>query len=54
MCSLDGCESKVCVFTQGKTPKDKAQEAGDPKLVAYLDSHLKGQPLPHEDLETAV
>ncbi|XP_031439027.1 diacylglycerol kinase iota isoform X2 [Clupea harengus] len=39
---------------QGKTPKDKAQEAGDPKLVAYLDSHLKGQPLPHEDLETAV
>ncbi|XP_041934057.1 diacylglycerol kinase iota isoform X3 [Alosa sapidissima] len=39
---------------QGKSPKDKAQEAGDTQLVAYLESHLKGQPLPHEDLETAV
>ncbi|KAL2103096.1 hypothetical protein ACEWY4_002264 [Coilia grayii] len=39
---------------QGKTPRDKALEAGDSQLVAYLEAHIKGLPLPHEDLETAV
>ncbi|XP_030627268.1 diacylglycerol kinase iota [Chanos chanos] len=39
---------------QGKTAKDKAQEAGDSELASYLESPHTGQTVAHEDLETAV
>uniref|UniRef100_A0AAR2LJY8 Diacylglycerol kinase n=1 Tax=Pygocentrus nattereri TaxID=42514 RepID=A0AAR2LJY8_PYGNA len=40
--------------SNGKTPKDCAQEAGDSELASYLDSQLSEQPTAREDLETAV
>ncbi|KAH0617029.1 hypothetical protein JD844_028603, partial [Phrynosoma platyrhinos] len=40
--------------SKGKTPRDKAQQAGDPDLASYLDSRHTHQVVPHEDLETAV
>ncbi|XP_069047873.1 diacylglycerol kinase iota isoform X2 [Lepisosteus oculatus] len=39
---------------QGKTPGDKAQEAGDPDLASYLQSQQQQPMISHEDLETAV
>lgn len=39
---------------QGKTARDKAQERGDAKLVAYLESPRRTEGIPQEDLETAV
>ncbi|XP_028809926.1 diacylglycerol kinase iota isoform X2 [Denticeps clupeoides] len=39
---------------QGKTPRDKAEEAGDLELISYLDSHTQGQSPSRDDLETAV
>ncbi|MFT7812640.1 diacylglycerol kinase iota isoform X2 [Arapaima gigas] len=38
---------------QGKTPKDKARESGDPELASYLESQQQYQTISHEDLETA-
>uniref|UniRef100_A0A803T1I1 Diacylglycerol kinase n=1 Tax=Anolis carolinensis TaxID=28377 RepID=A0A803T1I1_ANOCA len=40
--------------TKGKTPRDRAQQAGDPDLASYLESRQNYQVVPHEDLETAV
>ncbi|KAK2539627.1 hypothetical protein Q9233_001667 [Columba guinea] len=40
--------------SKGKTPRDRAQQAGDPDLAAYLDSRQNYQMISHEDLETAV
>lgn len=39
---------------QGKTPRDRAQQAGDPDLASYLESRQNYQMVSHEDLETAV
>ncbi|XP_078232383.1 diacylglycerol kinase iota isoform X4 [Pogona vitticeps] len=39
---------------KGKTPRDRAQQAGDPDLASYLEGHQNYQVVPHEDLETAV
>ncbi|XP_041441816.1 diacylglycerol kinase iota isoform X2 [Xenopus laevis] len=39
---------------KGKTPYDKAQEAGDSELASYLDTCQTKQLLSNEDLETAV
>uniref|UniRef100_A0A8C8RDF4 Diacylglycerol kinase n=1 Tax=Pelusios castaneus TaxID=367368 RepID=A0A8C8RDF4_9SAUR len=40
--------------SKGKTPRDKAQQAGDPDLASYLESRQNYQMVSHEDLETAV
>ncbi|XP_058431748.1 diacylglycerol kinase iota isoform X13 [Marmota monax] len=40
--------------SKGKTPQDRAQQAGDPELAAYLESRQNYKILGHEDLETAV
>uniref|UniRef100_A0A3Q2HZ27 Diacylglycerol kinase n=1 Tax=Equus caballus TaxID=9796 RepID=A0A3Q2HZ27_HORSE len=40
--------------SKGKTPQDRAQQAGDPDLAAYLESRLNYKIIGHEDLETAV
>ncbi|XP_039200708.1 diacylglycerol kinase iota isoform X6 [Crotalus tigris] len=40
--------------SKGKTPRDRAQQAGDPDLASYLESHQNYPVVPHEDLETAV
>ncbi|XP_054998733.1 diacylglycerol kinase iota isoform X5 [Sorex araneus] len=40
--------------SKGKTPQERAQQAGDPDLAAYLESRLNYKILGHEDLETAV
>ncbi|KAF7240548.1 Diacylglycerol kinase iota [Varanus komodoensis] len=40
--------------SKGKTPRDRAQQAGDPDLASYLESRQNYQVVPHEDLETAV
>uniref|UniRef100_A0A8C9A820 Diacylglycerol kinase n=1 Tax=Prolemur simus TaxID=1328070 RepID=A0A8C9A820_PROSS len=40
--------------SKGKTPQDRAQQAGDPDLAAYLESRQNYKILGHEDLETAV
>ncbi|XP_028602617.2 diacylglycerol kinase iota isoform X6 [Podarcis muralis] len=40
--------------SKGRTPRDRAQKAGDPDLASYLESHQNHQVVPHEDLETAV
>lgn len=40
--------------SKGKTPQDKAQQAGDPDLAAYLESRQNYKIIGHEDLETAV
>uniref|UniRef100_A0A8D0CDK8 Diacylglycerol kinase n=1 Tax=Salvator merianae TaxID=96440 RepID=A0A8D0CDK8_SALMN len=40
--------------SKGKTPRDRAQQAGDPDLASYLESRQNFQVVPHEDLETAV
>uniref|UniRef100_A0A8D0L436 Diacylglycerol kinase n=1 Tax=Sphenodon punctatus TaxID=8508 RepID=A0A8D0L436_SPHPU len=40
--------------SKGKTPRDKAQQAGDADLASYLESHQNYQIVSHEDLETAV
>ncbi|XP_065598756.1 diacylglycerol kinase iota isoform X4 [Cyrtonyx montezumae] len=40
--------------SKGKTPRDRAQQAGDPDLASYLESRQNYQLVPHEDLETAV
>ncbi|KAM3833694.1 diacylglycerol kinase iota [Vipera latastei] len=40
--------------SKGKTPRDRAQQAGDPDLTSYLESHQNYPVVPHEDLETAV
>ncbi|XP_013913549.1 PREDICTED: diacylglycerol kinase iota-like [Thamnophis sirtalis] len=40
--------------SKGKTPRDRAQQAGDPDLASYLESHQNHPVVPHEDLETAV
>lgn len=49
----------VCLFAfhcylQGKTPQERAQQAGDPDLAAYLESRQNYKIIGHEDLETAV
>uniref|UniRef100_A0A8C9CY08 Diacylglycerol kinase n=1 Tax=Phocoena sinus TaxID=42100 RepID=A0A8C9CY08_PHOSS len=38
----------------GKTPQERAQQAGDPDLAAYLESRQNYKIIGHEDLETAV
>nr|XP_045366958.1 diacylglycerol kinase iota [Camelus bactrianus] len=40
--------------SKGKTPQDRAQQAGDPDLAAYLESRQNYKIIGHEDLETAV
>ncbi|XP_040857951.1 diacylglycerol kinase iota isoform X2 [Ochotona curzoniae] len=40
--------------SKGKTPQDRAQQAGDPDLAAYLESRQNYKVIGHEDLETAV
>ncbi|XP_019508831.1 PREDICTED: diacylglycerol kinase iota isoform X9 [Hipposideros armiger] len=40
--------------SKGKTPQDRAQQAGDPDLAAYLESRQNYKAFGHEDLETAV
>ncbi|EMP24017.1 Diacylglycerol kinase iota, partial [Chelonia mydas] len=40
--------------SKGQTPRDKAQQAGDPDLASYLESRQNYQMVSHEDLETAV
>ncbi|XP_054844599.1 diacylglycerol kinase iota isoform X2 [Eublepharis macularius] len=40
--------------SKGKTPRDRAQQAGDPDLASYLESRQNFQVVPREDLETAV
>ncbi|XP_026549226.1 diacylglycerol kinase iota [Notechis scutatus] len=40
--------------SEDKTPRDRAQQAGDPDLASYLESHQNHPVVPHEDLETAV
>uniref|UniRef100_A0A8C0N173 Diacylglycerol kinase n=2 Tax=Canis lupus familiaris TaxID=9615 RepID=A0A8C0N173_CANLF len=40
--------------SKGKTPQDRAQQAGDPDLAAYLESCQNYKIIGHEDLETAV
>ncbi|XP_027962020.1 diacylglycerol kinase iota [Eumetopias jubatus] len=40
--------------SKGKTPQDRAQQAGDPDLAAYLESRQNYKITGHEDLETAV
>ncbi|XP_017198135.3 diacylglycerol kinase iota isoform X10 [Oryctolagus cuniculus] len=40
--------------SKGKTPQDRAQQAGDPELAAYLESRQNYKVIGHEDLETAV
>uniref|UniRef100_A0A670YNC5 Diacylglycerol kinase n=1 Tax=Pseudonaja textilis TaxID=8673 RepID=A0A670YNC5_PSETE len=40
--------------SKDKTPRDRAQQAGDPDLASYLESHQNHPVVPHEDLETAV
>uniref|UniRef100_A0A4X2L2D5 Uncharacterized protein n=2 Tax=Vombatus ursinus TaxID=29139 RepID=A0A4X2L2D5_VOMUR len=40
--------------SKGKTPQDRAQQAGDPDLASYLESRQSYKVLTHEDLETAV
>ncbi|XP_023592675.1 diacylglycerol kinase iota [Trichechus manatus latirostris] len=40
--------------SKGKTPQDKAQQAGDLDLAAYLESRQNYKIIGHEDLETAV
>uniref|UniRef100_F6VSD9 Diacylglycerol kinase n=1 Tax=Monodelphis domestica TaxID=13616 RepID=F6VSD9_MONDO len=40
--------------SKGKTPQDRAQQAGDPDLASYLESRQSYKILTHEDLETAV
>ncbi|XP_069084065.1 diacylglycerol kinase iota isoform X2 [Pleurodeles waltl] len=39
---------------KGKTPRDKALQAGDAELASYLESRQSHQIASHEDLETAV
>lgn len=51
--------SQVCVcffpfYLQGKTPQDRAQQAGDPDLAVYLESRQNYKIIGHEDLETTV
>ncbi|XP_057406561.1 diacylglycerol kinase iota isoform X1 [Balaenoptera acutorostrata] len=40
--------------SKGKTPQERAQQAGDPDLAAYLESRQNYKIIGHEDLETAV
>ncbi|XP_039769183.1 diacylglycerol kinase iota isoform X1 [Ornithorhynchus anatinus] len=40
--------------SEGKTPQDRARQAGDPDLASYLESRQNYQIMGHEDLETAV
>uniref|UniRef100_A0ACB8FMG1 Uncharacterized protein n=2 Tax=Sphaerodactylus townsendi TaxID=933632 RepID=A0ACB8FMG1_9SAUR len=40
--------------SKGKTPRDRAQQAGDPDLASYLESRQNFPAVPREDLETAV
>ncbi|XP_060011935.1 diacylglycerol kinase iota isoform X2 [Lagenorhynchus albirostris] len=40
--------------SEGKTPQERAQQAGDPDLAAYLESRQNYKIIGHEDLETAV
>ncbi|CAO2603184.1 Diacylglycerol kinase iota [Lemmus lemmus] len=40
--------------SKGKTPQERAQQAGDPDLAAYLESRQNFKIIGHEDLETAV
>ncbi|XP_042638625.1 diacylglycerol kinase iota [Orycteropus afer afer] len=40
--------------SKGKTAQDRAQQAGDLDLAAYLESHQNYKIIGHEDLETAV
>ncbi|KAL8222119.1 UNVERIFIED_CONTAM: hypothetical protein K2H54_074965 [Gekko kuhli] len=40
--------------SKGKTPRDRAQQAGDPDLASYLESRQNFPVTPREDLETAV
>nr|XP_023394954.1 diacylglycerol kinase iota isoform X1 [Loxodonta africana] len=40
--------------SKGKTPQDKAQQAGDLDLAAYLETCQNYKIIGHEDLETAV
>ncbi|XP_041443816.1 diacylglycerol kinase iota isoform X3 [Xenopus laevis] len=50
-------DAGACVIkkdAKGKTPYDKAQEAGDSELASYLDTCQAKLLLSNEDLETAV
>ncbi|KAM4676948.1 diacylglycerol kinase iota isoform 4-T4 [Discoglossus pictus] len=50
-------DAGACVITKdakGKTPCDKAQEAGEAELASYLETCQAKQLLSSEDLETAV
>ncbi|XP_077195988.1 diacylglycerol kinase iota isoform X2 [Paroedura picta] len=40
--------------SKGKTPRDRAQQAGDTDLASYLESRQNVPGTPREDLETAV
>ncbi|XP_035866835.1 diacylglycerol kinase iota isoform X4 [Phyllostomus discolor] len=40
--------------SKGKTPQERAQQAGDPELAAYLESRQNYKIIGHEDLETTV
>uniref|UniRef100_A0A2K5RKE4 Diacylglycerol kinase n=1 Tax=Cebus imitator TaxID=2715852 RepID=A0A2K5RKE4_CEBIM len=40
--------------SKGKTPQERAQQAGDPDLAAYLESRQNYKIIGNEDLETAV
>lgn len=48
------CLFPLLCYLQGKTPQDRAQQAGDPDLAAYLESRQNYKLIGHEDLETAV
>ncbi|XP_041111199.1 diacylglycerol kinase iota-like isoform X1 [Polyodon spathula] len=51
---IDAGASLIKPDFQGKTPKDKAQAAGDSDLASYLESRQQYRIITHEDLETAV
>ncbi|RXM34094.1 Diacylglycerol kinase iota [Acipenser ruthenus] len=51
---IDAGASLIKPNFQGKTPKDKAQAAGDSDLASYLESRQQYRIITHEDLETAV
>ncbi|GAB5568816.1 diacylglycerol kinase iota isoform X5 [Prionailurus iriomotensis] len=53
---LDMADSETgeTALHKGKTPQERAQQAGDPDLAAYLESRQNYKIIGHEDLETAV
>lgn len=42
------------IFSQGDTPKHRAEKANDPDLAAYLENRQHYQMIQREDQETAV